>query len=271
MRSLGRSGAYLFLLAGLASGGPAAAAALEAPAWAITPEDGACRTDLELVSRSGAVAPVALVSDGDRVILRFAKEGAPSEAFLPIRIDQKPYANLVRRTGEEGVQLMGLSDETLGALKRGKTLSIAWLGEESVSSSLTGAAQGIADLKTCGAQVASQRRARDAELEMQRARTAADARAKAVADEQLAAAKAQTAAAEAQRERLAAETRKANAEAAALAAQAERSRAYYVDDDRDRQIEADRERAAYARDYYYRDRAPPPDPNWGYYRPYYPR
>ena len=269
MRSLGRSGANLFLLAGLASGGPAAAAALEAPAWAITPEDGACRTDLELVSHSGAVAPVALISDGERVILRFAKSDAPAEAFLPIRIDQKPYSNLVRRTGEEGVQLMGLSDETLAALKRGKTLSIAWLGEEAVSGSLSGAAQGIADLRTCGAQVAGQRRAREAELDVQRARAAAEARAKAVSDEQLAAAKAQTAAAEAERERVAAEARKANAEAEALNAQAEQSKAY-ADQERQRQVDADR--AAYARDYYYRDRPPPPpDPGWGYYRPYYPR
>lgn len=266
MRSLGRSGAFIILLAGLASGGPAAAAALEAPAWAITPEDGACRTDLELVSHSGAVAPVALVSDGDHVILRYAKEGAPAEAFLPIRIDQKPYSNLVRRTGEEGVQLMGLSDETLSALKRGKTLSIAWLGEEAVSGSLSGAAQGIADLRTCGAQVAAQRRARETELEVQRAHASADARAKALADEQLAAARAQTAAAEAQREQLAAQTRKANAEAEALAAQAEQSRAYA-------QQAQERERDPYGRDYsYYRDRAPPPpDPGWGYYRPYYPR
>lgn len=265
MRSLGRSGACLSLLAGLASGGPVAAAALEAPAWAITPDDGVCRTDLELVSRSGAVAPAALISDGEHVTLRYAKEGAPAEAFLPIRIDQKPYANLVQRTGEEGVQLMALSDETIAAMKRGKTLQIAWLSDEAVSSSLAGAAQGIVDLKTCGAQVAARKRAEQAELDVQRARTQAEARAKAVADEQLAAAKAQTAAAEAERERLTAETRKANAEAEALAAQAEQARGYYAD-------QADRERAAYARDYYYRDRAPPPaDPNWGYYRPYYPR
>jgi hypothetical protein len=271
MRSLGRSGACLLLLAGLASGGPAAAAALEAPAWAITPDDGVCRTDLELVSRSGAVAPMALISDGEHVILRFAKEGAPQEAFLPIRIDQRPYSNLVQRTGEEGVQLMALSEETLAALKRGKTLQIAWLSDEAVSGSLAGAAQGITDLKTCGAQVAARKRAREAELDLQRARASADARAKAVADEQLAAAKAQTAAAEAERARVAAETRKANAEAEALAAQAEQARAY-ADQDRQRQIEAERERAAYARDYYYRDRAPAPaDPSWGYYRPYYPR
>jgi murein DD-endopeptidase MepM/ murein hydrolase activator NlpD len=268
MRSLGRSGAYVFLLAGLASGGPAAAAALEAPAWAITPDDGVCRTDLELVSHSGAVAPVALLSDGEHVILRFAREGAPAEAFLPIRVDQRPYSNLVRRTGEEGLQLMALSDETLAAMKRGKMLQIAWLSDEAVSGSLAGAAQGLADLKTCGAQVAAQRRAHDAELEVQRSRAAADARAKALADEQLAAAKAQTAAAEAERQRLAAETRKANAEAEAASAQAEQNRAY-ADQQRERD-QIDQQRAAYARQYYYRDRAPPPQ-DWGYYRPYYPQ
>jgi len=83
--------------------------------------------DLELTGRSGAVAPVALISDGEHIVLRFAKEGAPAEAFLPIRIDQKPYANLVQRIGEEGLAVMGLSDQTLGALKHGKTLQIAWL------------------------------------------------------------------------------------------------------------------------------------------------
>jgi septal ring factor EnvC (AmiA/AmiB activator) len=232
--------------------------------------DGACHTDLELTSRSGAVAPVALVSDGDHVVLRFAKEGAPAEAFLPIRIDQKPFANLVQRTGEEGLALMRLSDETLGAMKRGKTLQIAWLSDEAVSGSLAGAAQGIADLRTCGAQVAAQQRAHEAQLEVQRARAAADARAKALADEQLKAARAQTAAAQAERDRLAAETRKANAQAEALAGQAEQSQAY-AEQERQRRIQAERERA-YAQQYYYRDRPPPPpDPYGSYYRPYYPR
>ncbi|MFL5297655.1 MAG: hypothetical protein ACJ798_14845 [Phenylobacterium sp.] len=251
--------AFILLAAGLGSAAPAAAAPLEAPAWAIAPEDGACRTDLELTSRSGAVAPVALVSDGDHVILRFAREGAPAEAFLPIRIDQKPYANLVRRTGEEGVQLMSLSDESLAALKRGKTLQIAWLSDEAVGGSLAGAAQGIADLRTCGAQVAAQSRARDAELEMQRARKAGEARAKALADEQLAAARAQTAAAEAQ-------TRKANAQAEALAAQADQARAY-AEQQREREAQVERER--YAQQYYYRDRSPPPAPDPYYYPRYY--
>src|SRR5260221_484732 len=175
-------------------------------ARAIIPEDAACHTDFELVSRSGAVAPVSLISDGQHVALRFTRQGVPSQAFLPIRIDQKPFANLVQRTGEEGLAVMGLSDETLAALKRGKTLQIAWLSDEAMSGSIAGAAQGIADLRTCGAQVAAQRRARDMELEIQRAHAAADSRAKALADEQLAAARAQTAAAEAA-------TRKAGAEA----------------------------------------------------------
>jgi hypothetical protein len=262
------------LIAGAASGGPTvAAAALEAPAWAISPEEGACHTDFELVSRSGAVAPVALVSDGDRVILRFAREGSPAQAFLPIRIDQKPYANLVRRTGEEGVQLMSLSDETLGAMKRGKTLQIAWLSDEAVSGSLAGAAQGIADLRTCGAQVAAQQRARDVQLEVQRSQRAAEARATALADEQLAAVKAQTEAAQAERDRVAAEARKASAEAEAVAAQTEQNRAY-AEQAQERQAEADRyaQQQAYYRNYYRsRGQPAPPDPDWGYYRPYYPR
>jgi hypothetical protein len=253
----------------MASGGPTAAAiGLEAPAWAIAPENGACHTDLELTSRSGAVAPVALVSDGEHVILRFAKEGAPAEAFLPIRIDQKPYANLVQRVGDEGVALMRLSDETLGALKRGRTLQIAWLSDEAVSGSLAGAAQGIADLRTCGAQVAAELRSHLAQLEAQRSHAAAEARAKALADEQLRAVRAQTAAAQAERDRLAAETRKANVEAEALAARAEQNQAY-ADQERARQLQVQRERA-YAQQYYYRDR-PPPDPYTSYYRPYYPR
>jgi len=268
MRRLGRSGACVILPFGLALGGPAAAAigGLEAPAWAIAPEDGACHTDFELTARSGAVAPVALVSDGAQVALRFAKEGAPAQAFLPLRIDQKPYANLVQRTGEEGVALMRLSDETLAAMKRGKTLQIAWLSDEGVSGSLAGAAQGIADLRTCGAQVAAQTRAREAELDAQRTRAAADARAKTLADAQLAAVRAQTAAAQAERDRLAAEARRATAQAEALSAQAEQSQAY-AEQQRERQMQVERERA-YAQQYYYRDR-PPPDPYGSYYRPYY--
>lgn len=267
MRLLG-GGAGLCALVAAAVAGPSAAASLEASAWAITPEDAACHSDFELVARSGAVAPVALVSDGEHVMLRFTREGVPSQAFLPIRIDQKPYANLVQRTGEEGLAVMDLSGETLSALRHGKTLQIAWLSDEAVSASLAGAAQGIADLKTCGAQVAGQHRAREAELEAQRARAQADARAKAVADEQLAAARAQTAAAEAMRQRAA-------AEAEQLAAQAEQDRAM-ADAERQRALaDQERQRAVAAQQYYYddyRDRPPAPQPQpapWGYSRPYY--
>ncbi|MDB5434709.1 MAG: hypothetical protein JWR47_966 [Phenylobacterium sp.] len=268
MRLLG-GGAVLCALAVGAVAGPSAAENLEASAWAITPEDAACHTDLELVARSGAVAPVALVSDGERVMLRFTREGVPSQAFLPIRIDRKPFANLVQRTGEEGLAVMGLSDETLSALRHGKTLQIAWLSDEAVSASLAGAGQGIADLKTCGAQVAGRRRAREAELEAQRARTQADARAVAVADEQLAAARAQTAAAEAVRQRAAAETEE-------MAAQAEQDRAMADAARRRALADQERQRAVAAQQYYYYgDRQPAPQPQpapWNYYRPYdYPR
>jgi hypothetical protein len=263
VRLLGPGGA-LFTLVVTAVAGPCAAAGLEASAWAIMPEDGACHTDFELVSRSGAVAPVSLISDGQHVALRFTRQGVPSQAFLPIRIDQKPFANLVQRTGEEGLAVMGLSDETLAAMRHGKTLQIAWLSDEAVSASLAGAGQGIADLKTCGAQVAGQHRVREAELDAQRAR----AQAEAVADEQLATARAQGAAAEAVRQR-------ATAEAEQLAAQAEQQRAM-ADAERQRaRAEQDRQRAITAQQqYYYPDRGPPAQPPpapWGYYRPYYPR
>jgi hypothetical protein len=264
----------------------AAAPGLEASAWAITPEDAACHTELELVARSGAVAPIALISDGEHVALRFTKESAPSRAFLPIRVDGKPYANLVQRTGEEGLAVMNLSDETLAALRRGKALQVAWLSDEAVSASLAGAAQGLADLKTCGAQVAGQHRAREADQEAQRTHTQAEARAKAVADEQLATARAQTAAAEAERQRAAAEAERAAAQAEELSAQAAQQRAMaeqsqqrvLADQNRQRTIEA-QQRYYYGGGYGssygdgYRANPPPqerPAP-WPYYRPYAPR
>ena len=271
MRLLGAGGVLFTLavaIAGPLSTNPASAAGLEAAAWAIVPEDAACHTDIELVARSGAVAPISLVSDGEHVTLRFTREGVPSQAFLPIRIDQRPFANLVQRTGEEGLAVMGLSDETLTALRHGKTLQVAWLSDEAVSASLAGAGQGIADLRTCGAQVAGQHRAREAELDAQRTRAQADARAQAVADEQLATARAQTAAAEAVRQRAA-------AEADQLTVQAEQQRSM-VDERRRVLVEQDRQRASAAQQYYYYgDRGPPAQPPppapWGYYRPYYPR
>jgi hypothetical protein len=260
------SGGILFTLvvgavAGPLSANAAAATGMEALAWAITPEDAGCHTDFELIARSGAVAPVALISDGEHVALRFTKEGVPSQAFLPIRIDQRPFANLVQRTGEEGLAVMGLSEETLNAMRHGKVLQIAWLSDEAVSASLAGAGQGIADLKICGAQVAGQHRIREAELEAQRVRAEADARAQAVADEQLATARAQTAAAEAVRQRAVAETQQ-------LAAQAEQQRAVAEQQDRARTFPAQQQY------YYYQDRSPParpPPAPWGYYQPYYPR
>jgi len=275
-----RAGVFLTVamaaVAGPLAVGRAAAAGLEAPAWAITPEDAACHTDIELTARSGAIAPIALISDGDRVALRFAKEGVPSQAFLPIRVDGKPFANLVQRTGEEGVAVMNLSDETLAALRHGKTLQVAWLSDEAVSASLSGAGQGLTDLKTCGAQVATQHRAREAELDAQHARAQADARAKAVADEQLATARAQTAAAEAERQRIAAETQKANAQAEELAAKAVQERA--MAEQAQQRTYADQvyqQRAAAQQQYYYYNgqQIPPPPsspPAWTYPQ-YYPR
>ena len=275
MRSFG-AGVFFTIVAG-AVAGPALAAAgfganggLEAAAWAIAPEaDAACHTDLELVSWSGAIAPIALISDGDHVALRFAKEGVPAQAFLPIRVDGKPYANLVQKTGEEGVALMNLSDETLAALRRGKTLQVAWLAEESVSASLAGAGQGIADLKTCGAQVAAQHRAREAELDAQRSLARNEARAKAVADAQLATARAQTAAAEAERRRVAAETVRAQAQADEYSAKAQAERAMVEQAQQRTYVEEARQQAVAAQRRYFNYNGqeippPPADPPWSY-------
>ncbi|MGH6962978.1 MAG: hypothetical protein ACREE0_00705, partial [Phenylobacterium sp.] len=178
---------------------------IDPPGWVIAPGEAACRTDLELTGRSGAVSPVSLISDGGQIRLRFAMEEVPERAFLPIRIDQKAYANLVLRGDVPKVAVMALSDETLAAMRKGGTLQVAWLSEEPVRVSLAGAAQAIADLRTCGTQVSAQHRARLDAQEQARARAAQEARSKALADEQLAAARAQTAAAEAQRQRLRAE------------------------------------------------------------------
>ena len=253
-----------------AAAGYGASASMGAAAWAVTPGDSVCNTELELVSRSGAIAPIAFVSDGDHVALRFTKAGVPSEAFLPIRVDGRPFSNLVQREGDEGLALMNLSDETLAALRRGKTLQIAWLGDEAVSASLSGAGQGFIDLKSCGAQVMGQRRARDAQAENDRLRQQAEARAKAVADEQLKAARAQTAVAEAERDRVAAEAQRVKAQADQMAAQADEARQRTV-------AEQERQRAIAAQQAYYgyyppaqqaQQQQPPP---YYYPRYYYPR
>jgi hypothetical protein len=222
----------------------------------IVPGDAACRTELELIGRSGAVSPVALVSDGAQVSLRFAMEEVAERAFLPIRVDQKAYANLVLRSDTPKVALMGLSDETLAAMRKGGTLQIAWLSEEAVRTSLAGAAQGLADLRTCGGQVSAQHRARLAAQEEVRARAAQEARMKAVADEQLAAARAQKAVAEADRQRLRAEADQAQAEA-------DRQRAMALADQQ--RVEAQRRRA-YAG---YGDEEDAPRPQWIPPRPVY--
>lgn len=275
-----RVGVFLSGVAAAVAGPMAAAAAgyggypaggLGAAAWAITPEDSVCHTELELVSRSGAIAPVAFVSDGEHVELRFTKAGVPGEAFLPIRVDGKPYANLVQREGDEGLALMNLSDETLGALRRGKTLQIAWLSDEAVSTSLAGAGQGFADLRSCGAQAMGQRRARDAQAEADRLRQLSETRARAVADEQLRAAKAQTAAAEAERDRVAAEALKTKAQADQMAAQAEEARQRTIAEQQRQQAIA-AQQAYYGGGYYPPAQQAQQQPAPYYYpRYYYPR
>lgn len=183
------------------------------PAWAIAPTDAACRTDMELVARSGEAVEVVLESDGDRVALRFGRGEIPASAFLPIRIDGRAFSNLVRATEDPKIAAMTLSDETLAAMRKGGVLQVAWLAGEALKSSLGVAAQGLTDLKTCGMQVAAQARAQAAQMQLDRAQTAAQAHAKALADEQLATARAQTAAAQAEQRRLTAEADRAAAEA----------------------------------------------------------
>ena len=55
-KGLGAGGVILTLV-GAAVAGPSISANLEAAVWAISPEETACHTDLELTARSGAVAP----------------------------------------------------------------------------------------------------------------------------------------------------------------------------------------------------------------------
>jgi hypothetical protein len=210
-------------LALLAPSMAAAAAHGEAPAWVITPAADSCRTDLELTGSSGITAQAALVSDGQTVELVFARPDAPQQAFLPIRIDRKPYANLVLRQADGKTSAMELSAETLAALRKGGALQISWLADEPVEVKLSGSDQAVSDLRTCGAQVAQRYRDEQAARRDNQARAAADARAKSLADEQLAVAKAQRQAAEAEAQRSAAEAEhlRAQAEAERQRAQAE--------------------------------------------------
>lgn len=178
---------------------PPASAPRPAPlTWVVTPTDQGCRTDLELVSRSGAITPVSLTSDGQIVSLRFLKDDLPPRAFLPIRVDKTRYSNLMLR-GADGSGELVLSEETEAAMKHGGALGIAWLTDEPLSATLAGAGQGLADLRVCGAQAASHYRERRASELAAREKAESEARAKTLADAQLAAVKAQAAAADAQR------------------------------------------------------------------------
>lgn len=177
---------------------PSLSLAAAGPAWVIIPADASCRVDLELTGRSGGVTPVTLTSDGELVSLRFAKADLPARAFLPIRIDGAPFANLMLRA-DDGTGELVLSEETERALRRGGTLGIAWLGAEPLTASLAGSERGVQDLRVCGAQAATRHRERIAAEEASRQRAEAEARARTLSEAQLAAVRAQTEAAEAQR------------------------------------------------------------------------
>jgi hypothetical protein len=188
-------------------------------AWVVTPTDSGCRTDLELTSRSGAVTPITLTSDGQLVSMRFFKDDLPARAFLPLRVDKARYSNLMLR-GADGSGELVLSEETEAAMKKGGTLGVAWLTDEPLSAPLAGSEQGLADLRVCGAQTASRYREKVASEQAAKERAASEARAKTLADAQLAAVKAQTAAADAQRrqaEETAERQRRADADARAQA------------------------------------------------------
>lgn len=226
--------------------GPAVAARNSPLAWLVTPMDTGCRADLELVGRSGVVAPVSLVSDGQLVSLKFAKEGLPARAFLPIRVDRERFSNLLLRA-EDGSGELVLSEESEAALRRGKSLDIAWLSDEPLSASLEGSDQGLADLRLCGAQAAARHRERTGAEQAARERTEAEARAKALTEAQLAAVQAQAAAAEAQRrqvEEAAQRQRQAEAAATERAYAEARQRAY---EEERRQAYEDQRRRAYER------------------------
>jgi hypothetical protein len=209
-------------LAGALLTASAATAAVhgEAPAWLVTPAYDVCRTEIDLVGASGGITPVSLVSDGETFQLMYPKADAPERAFLPIRIDHRPFANLVLRQANGRGAAMLLSPETVAALRKGGVLQIGWLVDEPVQARLTGSEQGLNDLKVCGAQVAARLRTQQAAAREAKLRADADARARAVTNEQLAAAKAQREVAEAEAQRTAAETERLQAQAAADRARA---------------------------------------------------
>ena len=243
-------------------------------AWVVSPTETGCRADLDLKSRSGAITPISLVSDGQLISLKFFKEDLPARAFLPIRINGRPYSNLMLR-GPDGAGELVLSEETEAAMRKGATLGVAWLTDEPLQASLGGSEQGLVDLRICGAQTASRHRDRTAAEQAARDRAEADARTRAVTDAQLAAIKAQTAAAEAQRrtvEEAAERQRRADAQAAA-----ERQRQAALDDQQaqDRAYADQRRRAYEAQqqpddDDYDEPRWQPPPPPRPYYPPRYP-
>ncbi|HEY8571582.1 hypothetical protein [Phenylobacterium sp.] len=237
-RSILGAAALAALAAGVAQAAPASAPA-PALAWVIQPAGAACKTELELAGKSGAIVPVTLVSDGERTVLRFAKDDLPERAFLPIRIDQKPYSNLMLRTDNPAVGELVLSAETQAALRKGSSLQVAWLSEEPVGASLAGSDHAVPDLATCGAQAASQERAHLAAESEAKARADAEARERALAEAQLEAARAQAAVAEAQRLKLEEDAERLRAEA-----DAERQRIAYEEARlRREEQEADRQRA----------------------------
>jgi hypothetical protein len=231
--------------------------------WIVSPDDDSCHTDIELLGRSTNPAQISLVSDGTQVQLKFVKDEMPKRAFLAIDIDRRPYANLLLRMENPRVGTMTLSDETVAALRKGGSLLIAWLADEPVSAKLAGSEQGLADLKTCGAQVNAQYRANLAARQESTARAEANARAKQLADEQVALVRAQKDAAEAQAQQMAEQTRRQQADADAQRQRDEQDRLRAQDEQRQR--EADAQRQQYLQRYY------PPRPTYpppGYYRPY---
>ncbi|MCR5878930.1 hypothetical protein [Phenylobacterium sp. J367] len=252
--------------AALLAGPALAAAPLPSAAWVISPAEGGCRTDLELAGRSGALAPVTLVSDGERLILRFARDSLPEQAFLAVRIDQKRFSNLMTRTADPAVGELTLSAETEAALRKGRSFDIAWLGMEPMGASLGGSEQGLADLRACGAQAAERARiARDSAAAHAREAEAAAHR-RALADEELRTARAQAEAAEAERRRAADEAAARQAELDARRQQA----AYEAQRDAYEREMAEREAAE--REAYQRRRAyeyqpqPYQPPPWAYRR-----